>query len=201
MTESGSPFPVPVAGTHTSTPQWQNFEVRMRRRRAERCLMRADLAFSAGFIEDARAATDEAKELDPAWPAVAAMEERLAEAVILPELMLRTGPVEIAVGPNNAEKSGHRFLLTVALACASVALVAVASLGWRAGRTRWDSRRARCEVTRRSPRTRSSMLSWPHRPARLRSQSHLRRLRRGRCRRRDWPRPSSQRQPRCAIRA
>jgi hypothetical protein len=94
--------------------------------------MRADVAFSAGLIDDARAATDEAKALDPAWPAVAAMEGRLAAAVILPELMLRAGPVEVGVNPTSAEKSGHRYLLTVALAFASVALVAGVALGWRA---------------------------------------------------------------------
>src|SRR3990170_7454909 len=133
MTESDAPLPVPAAGSHTSTAQWQNFEVRMRRRRAERCLMRADVAFAAGFLEDARAATDEARGLDPAWPAVTAMDERLAAAVSLPELMLRTDPVEVDVGAKSEEKTGRGFLLTVALAFASVALVAVASLGYRAG--------------------------------------------------------------------
>jgi hypothetical protein len=95
--------------------------------------MRADMAFAAGFLEDARAATDEAKGLDPAWPAVAEMEARLAAAVILPELMLRTNPVEVDASANRAEKSGHPFLLTVALAFASMTLVAVVSLGYRAG--------------------------------------------------------------------
>jgi hypothetical protein len=133
MTQSGARSPVPAAGSHTSTPQWQTFEVRMRRRRAERCLMRADVAFSAGFLEDARAATDEAKELDPAWTAVAEMEERLAAGVTLPDLILRTEPVEVELTQNHAQKSGHGFLLTVALTLASVVLVAVAALGWRAG--------------------------------------------------------------------
>jgi hypothetical protein len=95
--------------------------------------MRADLAFSAGLLEDARAATDEAKGLDPAWPAVAEMEGRLAAAVFLPDLMLRTDPVEVGVTQISAERSEHPFLLTVALAFVSVALLAVASLGWRAG--------------------------------------------------------------------
>jgi hypothetical protein len=95
--------------------------------------MRADVAFAAGFLEDARVATDEAKGLDPAWPAVAEMEGRLAAAVILPDLMLRTVPVEVDLNQNRAEKDGHRFFLTVALACASLALVAVVSLGHRAG--------------------------------------------------------------------
>jgi hypothetical protein len=95
--------------------------------------MRADVAFSAGFLEDARAATDEAKELDPSWTAVAEMEERLAAGVTLPDLILRTEPVEVELTQNHAQKGGHGFLLTVALALASVVLVAVAALGWRAG--------------------------------------------------------------------
>ncbi|MEN3339275.1 MAG: hypothetical protein V7647_2951 [Acidobacteriota bacterium] len=49
----------------------------MRRRRAERCLVRADLAFHAGFVDEARAATDEARDLDPDLPALVAMEALL----------------------------------------------------------------------------------------------------------------------------
>lgn len=94
--------------------------------------MRADAAFVAGLLEDARAATNEAKELDPEWPAVAEMEGRLAATVIPPELMLRD-PLEVDVRAKSEEKRGHPFALTAALAFASVALVAVVSLGYRAG--------------------------------------------------------------------
>jgi hypothetical protein len=94
--------------------------------------MRADEAFAAGRLEDARAATDEAKELDPEWPPVAAMEGRLAEAVSLPELMLRTDPVEVDAGAEH-EKERHGLGLTAALAFASVALVTIGSLGYKAG--------------------------------------------------------------------
>ena len=42
--------------------------MRMRRRRAERCVLRAQVALEAGFPEDARAALDEARRLDSSTP-------------------------------------------------------------------------------------------------------------------------------------
>ena len=54
-----------VLETHTATQQWQSFEMRMRRRRAERCALRAEVALEAGFPDDAREALDEARRLDP----------------------------------------------------------------------------------------------------------------------------------------
>ena len=56
--------PLSSRPTHTSTQEWQSFEIRMRRRRAERCLLRAEVALDAGFENDARAALDEARRLD-----------------------------------------------------------------------------------------------------------------------------------------
>lgn len=105
----------------------------MRRRRAERCLVRADVAFYAGFLDDARAATDEARELDAGLPAIEEMERRIAGASAEPELWLQTAPVESA-GTADSEEKGRPlyYPLAVALACASVALVAAASFGWRA---------------------------------------------------------------------
>ena len=43
--------------SHTATGEWQSFEVRMRRRRVERLLIRADAATEAGCVEDAAALT------------------------------------------------------------------------------------------------------------------------------------------------
>ena len=54
--------------SHTSTEQWQSFEMRMRRRRAERCRLRAMLALQAGFPGDARVALEEARLLDSSIP-------------------------------------------------------------------------------------------------------------------------------------
>ena len=42
--------------------------MRMRRRRAERCVLRAQLALDAGFPDDARVALDEARRLDSSTP-------------------------------------------------------------------------------------------------------------------------------------
>ena len=50
----------------------------MRRRRAERCLQRADAALKAGLVEDARKACADVREMDPALPALAALEEGIA---------------------------------------------------------------------------------------------------------------------------
>jgi hypothetical protein len=76
----------PVLSSHTSTDQWQSFEMRMRRRRAERCVLRAQVALEAGFPEDARIALDEARRLDSSTPDF----ETLSAAVVIEE------PTEIA---------------------------------------------------------------------------------------------------------
>ena len=43
-----------VLQSHTATQQWQSFEIRMRRRRVDRCVLRAAVAIDAGVLEDAR---------------------------------------------------------------------------------------------------------------------------------------------------
>ena len=63
--------------SHTTTGEWQSFEVRMRRRRAERLLLRAEAAIEAGCLDDARVCLSEAKALDPTLPAIDALEQRL----------------------------------------------------------------------------------------------------------------------------
>ena len=62
---------------HTTTGEWQSFELRMRRRRAERLLLRADAAADAGFIDEAREALAEARRLEPSLPDVARLAQRL----------------------------------------------------------------------------------------------------------------------------
>ncbi len=51
--------------SHTSSGEWQSFEARMRRRRAERCILRAEVAAQQGSLDEARAAIDEARKLAP----------------------------------------------------------------------------------------------------------------------------------------
>jgi hypothetical protein len=76
-----SPLLDPAATkTHTGTQQWQSFEIRMRRRRAERCRLRAEVAIDAGFLDDAEAALEEARQLQPDLLELLITDERLAGA-------------------------------------------------------------------------------------------------------------------------
>jgi len=54
-----------------STPQWQSFEIRMRARKAERCVQRAIAALESGSTADAAVALEEARDLDPSNPHLA----------------------------------------------------------------------------------------------------------------------------------
>ncbi|MBA3638823.1 MAG: hypothetical protein H0W53_05995 [Acidobacteria bacterium] len=65
--------------SHTATHQWQSFEFRMRHRRAERCLLRAEMALDAGVEDDAREALDEAERLHSENPKLAALQAILAD--------------------------------------------------------------------------------------------------------------------------
>jgi hypothetical protein len=69
---------------HTSTAQWQSFEIRMRRRRVDRCILRAETALEAGFPEDARLALAEARQLDPYGPPLDELEARIEAAAANP---------------------------------------------------------------------------------------------------------------------
>jgi hypothetical protein len=72
-----------VPHSHTSTRQWQSFELRMRRRRVDLCLQRAQGAIAAGRMDAARFAVEEAQRLDPEHEAAAAL------AAHLPALLAR----------------------------------------------------------------------------------------------------------------
>ena len=54
--------------------------MRMRRRRVERCLLRASVAIEAGVLDDAREAIDEIRRLDPNEPGLEELTAQLAEA-------------------------------------------------------------------------------------------------------------------------
>src|SRR5688572_28858974 len=71
-----------VLQSHTATEQWQSFEIRMRRRRVERCVLRASVAIEAGVLEDAKAALEEVQRLDPYEPALDTLRSQLASAEI-----------------------------------------------------------------------------------------------------------------------
>ncbi len=67
-------------GSHTATGEWKSFEIRMRRRRAERLVLRADVAASEGCLEEARALIDEARTLWSSSPGLADVEGRIDAA-------------------------------------------------------------------------------------------------------------------------
>jgi hypothetical protein len=64
---------------HLATPEWQSFEVRMRARKAERCLQRAAEALDTGSIGEASDALDEARQLSPLHPRLTEFAARLEE--------------------------------------------------------------------------------------------------------------------------
>jgi hypothetical protein len=86
----------------------------MRRRRAERCLVKAEVALEAGFLDDARGSIEEARRLDAATPGL----DDLHGRVLLASLRADASP---------APSRGRRRLL-VAGACA--ALTVGAAFAW-----------------------------------------------------------------------
>lgn len=63
---------------HTSTPQWQTFETRMRGRLVERCLHGASAAIEANAPDAAKAFLAEARVICPGHPEIDVLEEQLA---------------------------------------------------------------------------------------------------------------------------
>jgi hypothetical protein len=63
--------------SHTTTGEWKSFEVRMRRRRVERLLLRAEVAAAEGCLDEARACLDEARRLAPAAPEIQRMQRAI----------------------------------------------------------------------------------------------------------------------------
>ena len=77
-----------MTGSHTGSQEWQSFEVRMRQRRVERCLLKADVAVEAGFAADAREALEEARCLSPFAPELRDLERRIASLESAPVAVL-----------------------------------------------------------------------------------------------------------------
>lgn len=71
--------------------------MRMRRRRAERCLLRAEAALDADFLDDAREAIEEAAGLTPDDPAVCRLVARLAEARLDADLRIDSPELPVDV--------------------------------------------------------------------------------------------------------
>lgn len=68
--------------SHTATGEWKSFEMKMRRRRAERLVLRADVAADAGCRDEARVLIDEARTLWPAAPGLAELQQKIGAAEI-----------------------------------------------------------------------------------------------------------------------
>ena len=62
---------------HPLSDQWMSFELRMRQRRFARCIQRAESALDANLLDDARAALEEARQLQNDGHALSALEQRL----------------------------------------------------------------------------------------------------------------------------
>ena len=92
--------------------------MRMRRRRVERCLLRASVAIEAGVLDDAREAIAEVRLLDPAEPGLEQLTAQLAEAEN-PRPIEPAPPLEAA--PQQAPSSHHRFAAAVVLLASSLA--------------------------------------------------------------------------------
>lgn len=97
--------------------------MRMRYRRAERCLLRADVALEAGFPEDAREALAEARALAPQMPGLDELEARIANPPVIVEDVLGL-PADIAAEsqpPTRTRRAAS--LMAMAAACAMFAVV------------------------------------------------------------------------------
>src|SRR5918993_786836 len=79
MASAVPPEEIPTG--HTSTDQWQSFEMRMRQRRIDRLVARADAALGAGSIEEGRAAIDELEQLSPQATELDRLRPQLAQAL------------------------------------------------------------------------------------------------------------------------
>ena len=97
MPDTGVPS-TPPPRSHTSTQQWQSFEVRMRRRRVERCVLRAQVALDAGLVDEAETALAEARILDPSVPDLDALRALLLTRPLLDEAVAAQDTPDVSSG-------------------------------------------------------------------------------------------------------
>jgi hypothetical protein len=103
--------------SHTSSGEWQSFEGRMRRRRAERCILRAEVAAEAGALAEARAALEEARKLAPGLAEIAAVEANIFGR----ETTIVAGPA----------RPSARLLYYAAAVLACVAILSMGFVWWQ----------------------------------------------------------------------
>jgi hypothetical protein len=86
--------------THINTGEWQSFEVRMRRRRVDRLIVRAENALAHGKADEVREALDEARRLAPGVPQIAALEQALeGTAADVPLDLSSETPIDLPLEP------------------------------------------------------------------------------------------------------
>ena len=100
MPDRGVPIgdPINTAG-HVATPEWQSFEQRMRRRRADRCVRRAEEALGCGRFDEASEALEEARSLDPLHEGLQNLFDRLTDprttaTIDQPVTVVAAAPIE-----------------------------------------------------------------------------------------------------------
>jgi hypothetical protein len=92
--------------------------MRMRRRRVERCLLRASVAIEAGVLEEAREAIEEVRRLDPDAPGLEQLTAQLATAENPPTIEQQ---LPAATEPESAPAGSHRFAAAVVLLAGALA--------------------------------------------------------------------------------
>src|SRR5688500_11254303 len=132
-----------VVQSHTATQQWQSFEMRMRRRRIERCLLRASVAIEAGVLDDAVGALEEVQRLDPYEPELESLRTQLSAAAAMPAalvpppiaesptLVLRsdTAVADITI-PDEADERGRHYWYGARYAAAALLIAMSGAGGW-----------------------------------------------------------------------
>jgi hypothetical protein len=120
-------------GPHTHTGEWQSFEVRMRRRRVERLIVRAEAALARGSTDEVREALAEVRSLAPGVPQIAELERALEQPAAAPpvveeELVLSDAvPADIAeIHDTVPEPAASR---TIRRALVAAALLTIGSAG------------------------------------------------------------------------
>jgi hypothetical protein len=81
-----------TAPSHVSAAEWQSFEMRMRKRRAARLMVRAQAALEQGLVADAETALEEARQLDSSAPQLDTLLVRLTPAAAPVDVALTAQP-------------------------------------------------------------------------------------------------------------
>jgi len=98
--------------------------MRMRRRRVERCLLRASVAIEAGVLDDAREAIDEIRRLDPNEPGLELLDAQLTDAAnppLIEQLPVEQPAVPALVLDEVPAAGSRRFATAAALLVVSAA--------------------------------------------------------------------------------